>query len=90
MPRLRAALALLMSCPAAIATAADTSYTVVVQDYAALPPYSRYENGEYTGFNRDLLDLFAESRVYESTSRESSEVVVTTSERSLPPSSTIS
>lgn len=65
MPRLRAALALLMSCPAAIATAADTSYTVVVQDYAALPPYSRYENGEYTGFNRDLLDLFAESRGYD-------------------------
>lgn len=46
------------------ASAYDTRYTVVVQDYKSLPPYSQYENDEYTGFNRDLLDMFAESRGY--------------------------
>lgn len=35
------------------------NYTVCVQSYVEYMPYSRYENGEYLGFNRELLDLFA-------------------------------
>lgn len=49
------------------AHADETQFTVVVQDYKALPPYSAFENGEYTGFNRELLDLFAEAMGYEFT-----------------------
>lgn len=60
----RVALGLTLASPLALVAAADTTYTVVVQDYRALPPYSQYADGEYTGFNRDLLDLFAESRGY--------------------------
>ncbi len=40
--------------------AAAEKYTVLVQDYASFPPYSAYEDGEYSGFNRELLDMFAE------------------------------
>lgn len=39
-------------------------YTVLVQDYEALPPYSTYVDGVYGGFNRELLDLFAAKRDY--------------------------
>lgn len=46
------------------AVAKEKTYTVVVQDYKALPPYSAYENGTYSGFNRELLDLFAETKGY--------------------------
>ncbi|GAB5373672.1 MAG: hypothetical protein AcusKO_01340 [Acuticoccus sp.] len=56
---------LLFAAGAATALADDTpTYTVIVQDYPSLPPYSAYRDGEYTGFNRELLDLFAESRGY--------------------------
>ena len=41
------------------ASIAQETYSVLVQDYQLLPPYSAYENGEYSGFNRDLLDMFA-------------------------------
>lgn len=43
---------------------AETKYTVLVQDYPSLPPYSSYEDGDYRGFNRELLDLFAADRGY--------------------------
>lgn len=46
------------------ASAEHTEFTVVVQDYKALPPYSGYENGDYTGFNRELLDMFANEKGY--------------------------
>jgi len=46
------------------ANAAEKNFTVVVQDYRELPPYSAYADGEYTGFNRVLLDMFADSRGY--------------------------
>lgn len=47
------------------ASAADQStFTVVVQNYRALPPYSAYEDGEYQGFNRELLDMFAAEKGY--------------------------
>lgn len=38
---------------------AETRYTFLVQDYPSLPPYSTYQDGNYQGFNRALLDLFA-------------------------------
>ena len=44
--------------------ATEREFTVVVQDYETLPPYSSYKDGEYTGFNRELLDLFAETQGY--------------------------
>lgn len=43
---------------------AETRYTVLVQDYPSLPPYSSYQDGDYQGFNRELLDLFAAHRGY--------------------------
>ena len=46
---------------------AETEFTVLVQDYASLPPYSSYVDGDYQGFNRELLDLFATDRGYEFT-----------------------
>ncbi len=54
-----------VSLGALSAMAADDKYVVVVQDYQALPPYSAYQNNEYTGFNRELLDLFAAKHGYE-------------------------
>lgn len=56
------AAAVLTACAPAIAE--QTEFTVVVQDYKALPPYSAYENKEYTGFNRDILDMFAAEKGY--------------------------
>ncbi len=46
------------------ASAEQKTYTDVVQDYKELPPYSTYEDGTYGGFNRELLDLFAERKGY--------------------------
>ncbi|WP_419908621.1 hypothetical protein [Hoeflea sp.] len=43
---------------------AETKYTVLVQDYPSLPPYSSYQDADYQGFNRELLDLFAAHRGY--------------------------
>jgi polar amino acid transport system substrate-binding protein len=43
---------------------AKTEYTVVVQDYVNFPPYSAYKDKNYSGFNRELLDLFASSKGY--------------------------
>ncbi len=54
---------LLLALPSAYADD-NKKFTVVVQDYVELPPYSRYEDETYSGFNRDLLDMFAESRGY--------------------------
>lgn len=42
----------------------ETRYTVLVQDYPSLPPYSSYLDGDYQGFNRELLDLFAGHQGY--------------------------
>lgn len=61
---MRVLMASVLFALSAVVAKAQT-YTVLVQDYASLPPYSAYENGEYTGFNRKILDLFAESRGYE-------------------------
>lgn len=59
--RIIGALLFLMAFPA---LADQKTYTVVVQDYEELPPYSTYQNGAYGGFNRELLDLFAERSGY--------------------------
>ena len=49
----------------ATVAAEENVFTVVVQDYKQLPPYSEYNNGEYQGFNREILDLFAVSKGYQ-------------------------
>jgi polar amino acid transport system substrate-binding protein len=36
-------------------------FTIGVQDFYDYCPYSAYKGGEYSGFNRELLDLFASS-----------------------------
>lgn len=51
-----------LACTSALAD--QKEFTVVVQDYKALPPYSAYENGDYTGFNREILDMFAAHKGY--------------------------
>ena len=56
-------LGLFLLSPPAV-SASQTEYTVVVQDYESFPPYSSYKNGEYGGFNRKLLDMFATSKGY--------------------------
>lgn len=47
----------LISCVTLVAK----SYTVGVQNFTEYMPYSQYYDGKYSGFNRDLLDAFAES-----------------------------
>lgn len=44
--------------------ASQTNFTIMVQNYRALPPYSTYDKGEYGGFNRELLDMFAKEKGY--------------------------
>lgn len=39
-------------------------YTIGVQDFEHYLPYSQYSNGKYSGFNRELLDMFAKSKNY--------------------------
>lgn len=43
---------------------AQTTFTVGVQDFHDYSPYSTYKNNIYNAFNRELLDLFAESYDY--------------------------
>jgi hypothetical protein len=64
MRKIGTAALLVFSCLAGPSLAAGKDYTVVVQDYEALPPYSSYTNGDYQGFNRELLDMFAASKDY--------------------------
>ncbi|MGM0471899.1 MAG: substrate-binding periplasmic protein [Bacillota bacterium] len=45
--------------------AEQKKFTVGVQNYEEYLPYSEYKNGEYKGFNRELLDMFAEAKGYE-------------------------
>lgn len=44
--------------------AGKPTFTVGVQSITNYLPYSEYHAGEYTGFNREVLDLFAQSRGY--------------------------
>jgi ABC-type amino acid transport substrate-binding protein len=37
-------------------------FTVGVQNFCDYAPYSEYKNGAYSGFNQELLDMFANSR----------------------------
>lgn len=43
---------------------AQQQFTVGVQNFKEYLPYSQYEQGEYSGFSRRLLDLFASTRGY--------------------------
>ena len=57
---------LLCLIPYQLAVAGEQKvFTVLVQDYEELPPYSQYKNGEFSGFNREVLDLFATSQGYQ-------------------------
>jgi polar amino acid transport system substrate-binding protein len=47
-----------------ISASAQTTFTVGVQDFHDYSPYSTYQNNIYNGFNRELLDLFAEKYNY--------------------------
>ncbi len=40
-------------------TAQDRVYVVGVQSFKEYLPYSQYQNHNYTGFNREVLDLFS-------------------------------
>lgn len=44
---------------------AEQHLVVGVQDFEEYLPYSEYSDGEYRGFNRDLLDLFAKRHGYQ-------------------------
>lgn len=44
--------------------ATPTLFTVGVQNQPFYLPYSAIKNGDYTGFNRELLDMFAEQEGY--------------------------
>ncbi|MBG6177941.1 ABC-type amino acid transport substrate-binding protein [Labrenzia sp. EL_208] len=55
---------LALGLAASNALASQKTFTVVVQDYNELPPYSTFQNDEYGGFNRELLDLFAQRKGY--------------------------
>ncbi|MGM0471898.1 MAG: substrate-binding periplasmic protein [Bacillota bacterium] len=48
-----------------VGQAAQREFTVGVQNYEEYLPYSEYKNGEYRGFNRELLDMFAEAKGYQ-------------------------
>lgn len=52
----------LMFC--SFASAADTVIKVGVQDFEEYMPYSQYKNGEFTGFERDILDMFGKKYGY--------------------------
>ncbi|WP_245621477.1 substrate-binding periplasmic protein [Enterovibrio calviensis] len=47
-----------------IQAAQKTTFTIGVQPFTDYSPYSSYQNGDYQGFNRDLLDAFAEKSGY--------------------------
>ena len=40
------------------------SYTVGVENFENILPYSQYANGEYSGLGKDILDLFAKKKGY--------------------------
>lgn len=56
-----AILALMVLIPG---TLSAQSYVIGVQDFEEYLPYSTYNDGDYTGFNRELLDLFASVKGY--------------------------
>ncbi|MDD1793712.1 transporter substrate-binding domain-containing protein [Enterovibrio sp. ZSDZ42] len=44
--------------------AQKVTFTIGVQPFPDYSPYSSYQNGDYQGFNRELLDAFAEKNGY--------------------------
>lgn len=43
---------------------AQSNFVIGVQNFEEYLPYSQYSNSEYSGFNKDLLDLFAKTKNY--------------------------
>jgi len=40
------------------------NYTIGVQSFKYYLPYSQFSNGKYSGFNKELLDMFAKNKDY--------------------------
>ncbi|WP_131828034.1 transporter substrate-binding domain-containing protein [Salinivibrio sp. PR6] len=56
--------ALLLTLAVAWPVSAKTTYVVGVQSFSQYYPYSAYSNRNYSGFNRELLDMFANEYHY--------------------------
>ncbi|SIO33981.1 transporter substrate-binding domain-containing protein [Salinivibrio sp. ES.052] len=56
--------ALLLIISVTIPVHAKTTYVVGVQSFSQYYPYSAYSNRNYSGFNRELLDMFANEYHY--------------------------
>ena len=47
-----------------VAHAEGRSYTIGVEDFENILPYSQYSNNVYSGLGKDILDLFAKKKGY--------------------------
>ncbi|OOE33629.1 transporter substrate-binding domain-containing protein [Salinivibrio kushneri] len=56
--------ALLLTLAVTWPVSAKTTYVVGVQSFSQYYPYSAYSNRNYSGFNRELLDMFANEYHY--------------------------
>ena len=60
-----ACVAILLGALAAVCAAQETkTFTVGVEDYPNFLPYTAYQQGQYRGLGKDILDLFAKTRGY--------------------------
>lgn len=56
--------ALLLMMSISVSVNAKTTYVVGVQSFSQYYPFSAYSNRSYSGFNRELLDMFANAYHY--------------------------
>lgn len=56
--------ALLLIMSVSVSVNAKTTYVVGVQSFSQYYPFSAYSNRSYSGFNRELLDMFANTHHY--------------------------
>jgi len=56
--------ALLLIMSVSVSVNAKTTYVVGVQSFSHYYPFSAYSNRSYSGFNRELLDMFANTHHY--------------------------
>ena len=57
-------LALLVGCLSGFSFAKENVYTIGVEDYENLLPYSQLKKNVYGGLGKDILDLFAKKKGY--------------------------
>ncbi|OOF11272.1 hypothetical protein BZG83_12695 [Salinivibrio sp. PR919] len=55
---------LLLTILATLPVHANPTYVIGVQNFSQYYPYSSYANRNYSGFNRELLDMFAKTQNY--------------------------